>query len=93
MSFKKVEQPETKPLLSLTLSGEQLRSYIERIQKLDEDKKAISDDIKDIYAEIKGNGFNAAIVKQIVKLLSMDRDMRMEMEEMLDLYKQAIGID
>jgi len=69
-----------------------LKAFIERIERLEEEKKAISDDIKDVYAEAKGNGFDVKIIKTIVKLRKLDRDKRRETEEILDLYMSAIGM-
>jgi uncharacterized protein (UPF0335 family) len=69
-----------------------LRSFIERIEKMEEEKKAIADDIKDIYAEAKGTGFDSKIIKMIVKLRRQDKDKRKEEEEILDLYLSALGM-
>ncbi len=70
-----------------------LRSFIERIEKLEEEKKAIADDIKDIYAEAKGNGFDVKIMRKIVSIRKQDRDKRQEEEEILGLYLAALGIN
>lgn len=73
------------------VNGAHLRSFIERVEKLEEEKRAIADDIKDVYAEAKSNGFDAKIMRKVVSLRRMDRDKRREEEEILDLYMTAIG--
>ncbi|CAB4143322.1 Azospirillum phage Cd, Gp10 [uncultured Caudovirales phage] len=75
------------------VSADQLRLLIERIERLEEEKKGISDDIKDVYAEAKATGFDAKIMKQIVKLRKKTRDARMEEEALLETYKAALGLD
>ena len=77
---------------SQTVAAGQLRAIIERIERLEEEKKTISDDIKDVYAEAKGTGFDAKIIRQIIRLRKMEQDDRREQEELLDLYKQALGM-
>ena len=69
-----------------------LRAFIERIERLEEEKKALSDDIKDVYAEAKGNGFDVKIMRRIVALRKQDADKRREEEEILDLYMHALGM-
>jgi uncharacterized protein (UPF0335 family) len=69
-----------------------LRAFIERVEKLEDEKRAISEDIKDVYAEAKGNGFDAKIIRKIVALRKKDRDQRREEEEILDLYLNALGM-
>lgn len=75
------------------VSGEQLRLLIERVERLEEEKKGISDDIKDVYGEAKAVGYDTKIMKQIVKLRKKTRDARMEEEALLETYKSALGID
>jgi uncharacterized protein (UPF0335 family) len=70
-----------------------LRAFIERIERLEEEKKALSDDIKDVYSEAKSNGFSPKIIRMIIKLRKQDRDKRREEEEILDLYCSAIGLE
>lgn len=70
-----------------------LKSYIERIERLEEDKAGIAADIRDVYAEAKSNGFDAKIMRQIVRLRKMKHNERQEQEYMLDLYKRALGLD
>lgn len=71
---------------------DQLKAIIERIEKLEEEKKATSDDIRDVYAEAKGNGFDAKALRQIIRLRKMDPDERREQEEIVDLYMHALGM-
>lgn len=70
-----------------------LRLLIERVERLEEEKKGIGDDIKDVYLEMKAVGYDTKIVKQVVKLRKMAPDDRKEMEAILDLYKAALGMD
>jgi uncharacterized protein (UPF0335 family) len=70
-----------------------LRAFIERIERLEEEKKALSDDIKDVYGEAKANGFDVKIMRKIVSLRRKDRDERMEEETILDLYLAALGMN
>ena len=74
------------------VAGEQLKSFIERIERLEEEKSALSGDIKEVYAEAKGNGFEPKIMRQIIKIRKMDKDALDEQESLLDLYKRALGM-
>lgn len=75
-------------------AGEQhLRLLIERIERLEEEKKGIGDDIKDVYKEAKATGYDAKIMRQIVRLRKMKPDDRREMEALVDTYKSALGLD
>ena len=69
-----------------------LRAFIERVERLEEEKKAIADDIKDVYVEAKGVGFDTKIMRRIVKLRKQDGDKRMKEEALLDVYLQALGM-
>ena len=69
-----------------------LRAFIERIERLEEEKKALTDDIKDVYAECKGQGFDTQIIRKIVSLRKMDENKRKETEELIELYKTALGM-
>ena len=71
----------------------QLRSYIERIERLEEEKKTISDDIKEVYAELKGSGFDSKAVRTIVRLRKKEDHERQEEEAMIQLYKDALGMN
>lgn len=74
-----------------TLDGGHLKAFIERIERLEEEKKAIADDIKDVYAEAKGNGYDVKIMRKIISLRKQDENKRREEEEILDLYLSALG--
>jgi len=74
------------------VSSERLRSFIERIERLEEEKKALSDDIREVYSEAKGTGFDIKVLRQIIRLRKMDASDRNEMEEVLDVYKRALGM-
>ncbi len=74
------------------VSAEQLRLFIERIETLEEEKKGIADDIKDVYAEAKGTGFDTKTMKAIVRLRKMEASARAEAEALLDTYKTALGL-
>lgn len=75
------------------VSNDQLRLFIERVERLEEEKKAIADDIRDVYAESKSNGYDTKIMRQIVRLRKMETHDRQEMETLLDMYKAAVGLD
>ncbi|MBB4210884.1 uncharacterized protein (UPF0335 family) [Rhodothalassium salexigens DSM 2132] len=72
------------------VSGAQLRQFIERIERLEEEKKAIADDIKDVYAEAKANGFDPKIMRQVIKVRKMETQERQELEALLDVYLHAL---
>ena len=74
------------------VAGQRLRSFIERIERLEEEKTALMEDIKEIYAEAKGVGFDAKTMRKIVSLRKLDTEKRREADELLDLYKSAIGM-
>ena len=76
-----------------TVSDEQLRLFVERIEHLLEEKKGIQDDVRDVYLEAKSQGYDPKIMRQIVKLRSMPVHDRKEMEAVLDVYKSALGIE
>ena len=80
------EQPATR------FAKDQLKAIIERIERLEEEKKATSDDIRDVYAEAKGNGFDAKALRTIVRMRKMDSDERREQEEILETYMHALGM-
>ena len=73
------------------VQGDQLKSIVERIERLEEDKKTIADDIKEVYAEAKGNGYDVKVLRKVVALRKRDLDERKEEEAILDLYLQAVG--
>lgn len=74
------------------VSNEQLRLFIERIERLEEEKKGVADDVRDVYSEAKGQGYDTKIMRQIVRLRKMSHDDRQEMEALLDTYKSALGL-
>jgi uncharacterized protein (UPF0335 family) len=75
------------------VNASHLLAFIERIERLEEEKKALSEDIKDVYSEAKGNGFDVKIIRKIVSMRKQDRDKRAEEEEILGLYLAAIGMN
>ena len=79
--------------MSDNVSAEQLRLFIERIETLEEEKRGITDDIKDVYAEAKANGFDTKVMRQLVKLRRMETAARQEWEAVLEVYKSAIGLN
>lgn len=74
-------------------TDDRLRLLIERIERLEEEKKGIADDIRDVYAEAKAVGYDPKIMRQIVRLRKMKPDDRSEMETILDVYKNALGLE
>lgn len=75
-----------------TVAAGQLRAYIERVERLMEEKQTIADDIKEVYAEMKGTGFDTTAVRTVIRLKQMDAAMRQEREAIVDLYKSALGM-
>ncbi|GHA38268.1 UPF0335 protein [Devosia pacifica] len=75
-----------------SVAQDQLRAFVERIERMEEEKAAIAADIKEIYAEAKGNGFDTKILRQIVRLRKQDANERMEQEALLELYMSALGM-
>jgi uncharacterized protein (UPF0335 family) len=69
----------------------QLRTIIERIERLEEDKAAVANDLKEVFAEAKGNGFDVKILRKVIRIRKQDRAKRQEEEALLDLYLSAIG--
>ena len=74
------------------ITAEQLKAYMERIERLEEEKAAMVADIKEVFAEAKANGFDAKIRRQVLKLRKMDSNDRAEQEALLDLYMSALGM-
>ena len=70
----------------------QLRSLIERIERLEEEKAALTSDIREVYAEAKGNGFDTKIMRQVIRLRKMEEPDRKEQDELLDLYRKALAV-
>jgi uncharacterized protein (UPF0335 family) len=77
---------------STSFAKDQLKAIIERIERLEEEKKTISDDIRDVYAEAKGNGFDVKALRTIVRLRKQDANERQEQETILETYMQALGM-
>ena len=75
-----------------SVAGDQLRAFVERIERMEEEKQAITDDIKEIYAEAKGNGFDTKVLRQVVRIRKQDRAERLEQEAILDLYLAELGM-
>ena len=73
------------------IAASQLKSFIERIERLEEEKAGIAGDIREVYSEAKGQGFEPKVMRQVIKLRKMDREDRQEQEALLDLYLSAIG--
>ena len=78
---------------SQTVAAGQLRAFIERVERLEEEKKTIADDIKEVFAEMKGTGFDTKAVRTIIRLRKQDKAERQEAEAILDLYKAALGME
>ena len=74
------------------IGGEQLKSFVERIERLEDEKRALSEDINEVYAEAKGTGFDPKIMRQIIKIRKMDKKELDEEESLLDVYKCALGM-
>jgi uncharacterized protein (UPF0335 family) len=74
------------------VSNDQLRLFMERIERLDEEKKGIADDIRDVFSEAKSQGYDTKIMRQILRLRKMEPHDRAEMEALLDVYKSALGL-
>lgn len=74
------------------VAGERLRAFVQRIERLEEEKKTISDDIREVYAEAKGNGFDPKILRQVVRIRKMDVADRQEQEAVLETYLAALGM-
>jgi len=77
---------------SLGVARDQLRSIVERVERLEEEKKAIADDIKEVYGEAKANGFDTKTLRTVVRLRKQEAAERQEQEAMLDLYMHALGM-
>lgn len=76
----------------VNIAADQLRSVIERIERLEEEKQALADDIKEVYAEAKANGYDTPTIRQVVRLRKQDSSERQEKEALLDLYMHALGM-
>ena len=74
------------------IAADRLRSFVERIERLEEEKQALSADIREVYSEAKGTGFDVRVLRQLIRLRKMDSSDRSEMEEILILYKRALDM-
>ena len=74
------------------VNGAHLRAFVERIERLEEEKKALADDIKDVYAEAKANGYDTKTLRKVISLRKQDNAERQEQEALLDLYLHALGM-
>ena len=78
--------------LSPSTSAEQLVQYLERIERLEEEKRALMADIKDIYSEAKATGFDTKTMRQLIKMRAMDKDLLAEQDDLLNTYREAVGL-
>lgn len=74
------------------LDAGRLKSFVERIERLEDEKKALADDIKDVFAEAKAAGYDIKVMRQVIRLRKMDSAKYQELEALLDLYKTALGM-
>jgi uncharacterized protein (UPF0335 family) len=74
------------------IAKDQLKSFVERIERLEEEKKATADDIKDVYAEAKATGYDTKVLRKVVQIRKQDKNERLEQEAILDLYLEALGL-
>jgi uncharacterized protein (UPF0335 family) len=84
------EQEEEQP--ATRFAKDQLKAFVERVERLEEEKKTIADDIRDVYAEAKGNGFDVKALRTIVRMRKQDADERAEQETILETYMHALGM-
>lgn len=89
-TFPKNEEGETQDVGGIT--GERLKSYIERIERLETEKAELAEDIKEVYGEAKAMGFDTKTMRKVVSLRKLDIEKRREQDELLELYKSAIGM-
>ena len=89
MSAVEKEQPEA---ANTRFAKDQLKAFVERIERLEEEKKTISDDIRDVFAEAKGNGYDVKALRTVIRLRKQDKQEREEQEAILDTYLQALGM-
>lgn len=78
--------------MSDNVAADQLRLFIERIERLEEEKKGIADDIRDVYAEAKGQGYDSKTMRAIVRLRRMEKNARDEADALLETYRNALGL-
>ena len=83
---------ETQAAAETNVAADELRAFIERIERLEEEKKTIADDIKEVYGEAKGRGYDTKVIRKIVSIRKQDANERAEMDAILELYLQALGM-
>ncbi len=74
------------------VSTDRLRSFVDRIERLEEEKQALAADIREVYSEAKGAGFDVKVMRQLIRLRKLDKDDRTQMEEILSVYERALGM-
>ena len=82
----------TDTISSDSVAQDQIKAFIERIERLEEEKASIAGDIKEVYAEAKGNGFDTKVLRKIIQIRRQDHNQRMEIEALLELYMTALGM-
>jgi uncharacterized protein (UPF0335 family) len=92
MSITTTSADSAKDAPATRFAKDQLRAIIERVERLEEEKKAIADDIRDVFAEAKGNGFDVKALRTVIRLRKQDKQEREEQEAILDTYLQALGM-
>lgn len=85
-------EPDDITEASQTIAAGQLRALVERIERLEEEKRTIAEDIKDVYSEAKGNGFEVKVLRRLIRLRKKDAAERQEEQAILDLYCSALGM-
>lgn len=85
-------EKEKKPVAEGAVAADQLRLFVERIERLEEEKKGMSDDIRDVYSEAKANGYDTATMRRIVRLRKMETHTRQEAAALMETYASALGI-
>lgn len=85
--------PQNEPAVEDSVEQDQLKAFIERVERLSEEKDAITADIREVYAEAKGNGFSVPILRQIVAIRKQDPNERAERQALLELYLGALGLE
>ena len=93
IAMEKLRSGEAKMAEVGGIAVERLRSFIERIERLEEERTALGADIREVYAEAKGTGFDTKVMRQVIKLRKMDVSDRQEQDHLLDLYKRALGLE
>jgi uncharacterized protein (UPF0335 family) len=92
MTSNSISEPVSRAGPGPRFAKDQLKAFVERIERLEEEKKALSDDIRDVYAEAKGNGFDVKALRSVIRIRKQDKDEREEQEAILDTYLHALGM-